>query len=72
MASHSLTQDARQTAADKGYALPDGSYPIRDRAELAKAILAIGRAKDIPRAKAHIIKRARQLNATDLLPDAWR
>lgn len=71
MASHSLTTDARKQAADKGYALPDGSYPIRDKAELAKAILAIGRASDVQAAKRHIIKRARAFNALSMLPDSW-
>lgn len=71
MASHSLTAAARREAATKGQALPDGSFPIRDRTELAKAILAIGRAKHPQAAKAHIIKRARALNATDLLPSSW-
>lgn len=71
MASHDLSTDARKEAADKGYALPDGSFPIRDRTELAKAILALGRASDPQAAKRHIIKRARALNAIDLLPDSW-
>jgi hypothetical protein len=71
MASHDLSTTARKEAADKGYALPDGSFPIRDRTELAKAILAIGRASDPQAAKRHIIKRARALGATDLLPKAW-
>ena len=71
MASHDLHTAARQAAADKGYALPDGSFPIRDKAELAKAILALGRASDTQAAKAHIIKRARALGAVSLLPDSW-
>lgn len=71
MASHSLSTEARQEAADKGYALPDGSFPIRDRSELAKAILALGRASDPQAAKRHIIRRARALNAVDLLPRSW-
>lgn len=71
MASHSLSTDARQAAADKGLALPDGSYPIRDKAELAKAILAIGRASDVQAAKRHVIKRARALDALSMLPDSW-
>lgn len=71
MASHSLSEDARQRAADTGHAMPDGSFPIRDRQELAKAILALGRAKNPDAVKRHIIKRARALKALDLLPESW-
>jgi hypothetical protein len=51
--------------------LPDGSYPIRDKEELKKAIHAYGRAKDKAKCKAHIIKRAKALNAEDLIPEEW-
>lgn len=51
--------------------MPDGSYPIRDREELEKAIQAFGRAKDPDATKRWIIKRARQLKAMDALPDSW-
>jgi len=66
-----LSAAARERAANTGAALPDGSYPIRDKAELAKAILAIGRASDVQAAKRHIIKRARALGAVAMLPDSW-
>lgn len=52
-------------------AMEDGSYPIRDVEDLRNAIQAIGRAKDPEKAKRHIIKRARALDATDLIPDEW-
>jgi hypothetical protein len=71
VAAGSLSTEARDKAADKGYALPDGSYPIRSVDELHKAIKAYGRAKDKAAAKAHIIKRARALKATGALPDGW-
>lgn len=66
-----LKQGARMHAAKRGYALPDGSFPIRNRSELKDAIDAFGRAKDQTRAKRHIIKRARALGAVSLLPDTW-
>lgn len=67
------TTDKRKQLADSGAALPDGSYPIVTKQDLANAILAIGRAnpQDRGKVKAHIIKRARALNALDLLPTAW-
>ena len=61
----------RKEMADKGWALPDGSYPIADVEDLRNAIQAIGRASDPEAAKAHIRKRARDLDAEDLIPDTW-
>ena len=61
----------REEMAGEGMALPDGSYPIKDVADLRNAIQAYGRAKDKEKAKRHIIKRARQLNREDLLPEEW-
>lgn len=61
----------RRKWAASGVALPDGSFPIPDRAHLRKAVLAHGRASDKAKAKRHIKKRARQLGATHMLPDGW-
>lgn len=61
----------RKKEAAKGNALPDGSFPIDDVAQLRKAVLAFGRAKDKAAAKRHIIKRAKELNATGSLPKDW-
>lgn len=62
----------RQSAADSGAALPDGSFPIHNKTDLRNAIQAIGRAKNRARAMAHIKTRARALGATDMLPDTWK
>lgn len=66
------TAQQRRELAAKGEALPDGSYPIADRADLDNAVQAIGRGS-APHARivAHIKKRARKLGATDSLPDTW-
>lgn len=72
VAAGSLAPAAREKAAEKGFALPDGSYPIRDVEELRKAIQAYGRAKDKAAAKRHIMKRARALDRADLIPEEWR
>lgn len=61
----------RQQAAKAGEAMPDGSYPIRNWSDLKNAISAYGRAKDKDATKRHIIKRARALKATNLLPKDW-
>ena len=64
--------DARERMAGAGTAMPDGSFPIANRADLQNAIQSVGRAKDYGKAKAHIISRARALNAMDMLPEDWR
>jgi hypothetical protein len=66
-----FSQDERDKAADKGQALPDGSFPIKNKDDLKNAVKAYGRAKNKAAAKRHIIKRAKALGATDLLPDGW-
>ena len=62
----------RKELADKGHALPDGSFPIENTTDLHNAIQSIGRASDYSKAKAHIISRAKALNATKLLPEDWK
>jgi hypothetical protein len=63
----------RKALAKKGEALPDGAYPIRNEGDLKNAIKAFGRAKDSERGvvKKHIIKRARALKKSDLIPETW-
>jgi hypothetical protein len=66
---------ARKKAVSKGEAYKSetsaGAFPIHDKADLRRAIQAFGRAKDKAKAKAHIIRRARSLGATSMLPDSW-
>lgn len=69
-----VSKKSRDAAADKGEALPDGSYPIRNESDLKNAIKAYGRAKESDRAKVrkHIMKRARALGKADLIPAEWK
>lgn len=67
-----FTPDERKQLAKEGKALPDGSYPIVTVADLDNAIQAFGRSGGDPKVKAHIIKRARALGATDHLPKTWQ
>ena len=62
----------RKGLAERGLALPDGSFPIESVPDLENAISAYGRAKDKTAARKHIRKRARALNRTDLIPDSWK
>lgn len=62
----------RQEMAKRGQALPDGSYPIANEQDLKNAIRAWGRGGAKPSDKAHIMKRARALGKTDLIPEGWK
>lgn len=66
------TDQERQEAARTGAAMPDGSFPIHDRADLENAIQAHGRAKNPAKAKAHIKARAKALGHSDALPADWK
>jgi len=70
-AARSFSTKEREQLAKSGQALPDGSYPIVTKQDLRNAIQAYGRASNKARAKRHIIKRARALGATSMLPDDW-
>jgi hypothetical protein len=73
MAGYNTAQ--RMSAADNGQALPGGRYPIKNRADLENAIRAVGRAMggEPGRAKVRrfIIKRARAMNMSNLIPATW-
>ncbi len=71
MGKREFTQEERDKAAESGEALPDGSFPIKTKEDLANAIQAYGRAKDKAKAKAHIIARAKALGAEASLPEGW-
>ena len=66
-----LSAEGRKDAAKTGVAMKDGSYPIDDKKSLEDAVQAYGRAKNKAATKRHIIKRAKALKMTDLLPSDW-
>ena len=65
------SEEQRASMAEEGMALEDGSFPIKNVADLKNAIMAYGRAKDKAKAKAHIMKRAEELDAADMIPESW-
>ena len=69
-----ISAEARKKLAEKGQALPDGSYPIRNESDLKNAIKAYGRSNPEDRAKVrtHIRKRARALGKEELIPENWK
>jgi uncharacterized membrane protein YkoI len=66
-----FSEETRQQMAESGEAMEDGSFPISGEADLRNAIMAHGRAKDIPAAKRHIMKRAMELGMEKLIPTEW-
>jgi uncharacterized membrane protein YkoI len=64
-------EDDRAKMSESGEALPDGSYPIANEEDLSNAISSFGRAKDKEAAKAHIMKRAKELKLEDMIPEGW-
>ena len=62
----------RERMAEAGTAMLDGSFPIANRNDLMNAIRSVGRASNYDAAKRHIIRRARALGLTDMLPEDWR
>jgi cation transport regulator ChaB len=65
--------EQRREMAKSGEAMPDGSFPIKTRADVKNAVHDYGRGPqgEDSKVKAHIIKRAKALDATDLLPQDW-
>ena len=66
-----LDTEERRKLADHGKALPDGSFPIRNREDLKDAIQSYGRAKDKAEPKRWIKRRASELHAEKELPEDW-
>jgi Zn finger protein HypA/HybF involved in hydrogenase expression len=52
----------RDAMAKQGIAMDDGSFPIRNQADLENAVQSMGRAANPDAVKAHILKRAEALN----------
>jgi len=63
-----FTSAERADMTEKGYALPDGSFPIENVEDLKAAIHAFGRSKDQSLVAKHIAKRAKDLGKEDLIP----
>lgn len=72
MEKRDYSTDARRTMAEAGEAMPDGSFPIKNKGDLMDAIRSVGRASNYNAAKQHIIRRARALDAMNMLPEDWK
>lgn len=65
-----VSSSERSELASEGKANPDGSFPIADKSDLKNAIKLVGHG-DKKKNKALIVRRARELGATDMLPGKW-
>lgn len=61
----------REEALKQGWTMPDGAFPIEHQADLEDAVKAFGLADDPDAVRAHIVKRAKEIGATDVLPADW-
>jgi hypothetical protein len=66
-----FSADERKKLAEEGKAMPDGSFPIENKEDLKNAIRLVGQAKDKEKAMAFIRRRAKALDAEDMIPDTW-
>lgn len=68
-----FSQAKRDKLAKTDKATNEGSYPIESIKDLQNAIKAYGRAneEDRPKIRAHIVRNAKRLNATNMLPKNW-
>jgi hypothetical protein len=71
LSDKTFTAARRKELASKGAAMPDGSFPIESATDVQHAVDDWGRAGSDAAVKAHIIKRAQALGATDKLPADW-
>lgn len=67
-----FSADDRRMMAKQGKAMPDGSFPIRNKEDLADAIHLAGHAKNPAAARRHIIRRAIALGARNMIPATWK
>lgn len=68
-----LSESERAELASEGLSMRDGSFPIRSSLDLRKAVQASAALAGARRSEArrHIVKRARALSKSDLLPGTW-
>ena len=68
----SFTVEQRKKLAAEGKAMPNLSYPIENKEDLHNAVksFGLGKAPDA-KIKAHIVRQAKRLGATSVLPDSW-
>ncbi|MFF4403831.1 hypothetical protein [Streptomyces sp. NPDC001404] len=72
LAGETYSAKQRRAMAGRGQAMADGSYPIRTRSDLRRAIRAVGRGgADHDAIRRHIIQRATTLGLASMIPATW-
>ena len=76
MLTQQISGEQRRRATQRGQAMQGGRFPIHNREDLQNAIRAVGRVRpntEAARSKVRrfIIRRARALGLTNLIPDTW-
>lgn len=70
-----LSASGRRQSAQRNRAMPGGRFPIENEADLRRAIQAVGRAQGGEQGRRavrrFIIRRARTLGASQLIPGNW-
>ena len=61
----------REKYADKGFAMPDGSFPIKSKRDLSNAARSVYRSKNVEGAKKHIKARAKAMGLEKTLPEGF-
>lgn len=70
-ASYPYSPSVRSALADKGHALPDGHFPIREPADVDSAIGQVAGYKGPHEPIPHIKKRAAALGVSHKIPPSW-
>lgn len=72
LAKADASTGGRRKASASGAAMPDGSYPIKTKADLRKAVKAVGRGgADHDKIRKHVMTRAKALGLEALVPKNW-
>ncbi len=72
LAGEAYSVRQRRVMVGRGQAMADGSYPVKSRADLRRAIRAVGRGgADHDAIRCHIVQRATALGLTAMVPDNW-
>lgn len=67
----SMSADKRKELAEDGVAMEDGSFPVRNKSDLQRAIRLLGNQGRPVDARDHVISRAREIGLSKLIPSQW-
>lgn len=68
---HYFSNKEREKLADKGEAMPDGSFPTASLQDFKDAVRSIGRAKNPAAVKKYLLRRAKEKGWEEHLPEDW-